>query len=223
MNFLCISNYNNDLSWTKNYSNEYIVYDRSDIDFYSKGYTCKKSPNIGYNIYDYLRFIIENYEWMPDYTTFCKGNVFPRHVSREKFESLMNKKCFTCIFDYKLHQEGNWNIFTSDGNYAELNNDWYMHDGKPYKYFSSYNDFIKFCFKDPVIPKYITFCPGANYVVPEHHIIKYPLKFYKFLFKIVSHAPQAAESHLVERALYTIWNCNFELAENYNIICDEKI
>lgn len=222
MNFICISNHNHDASWIKNYSNDYIIYDRSDDDSYlfpsdDQEYDrlkYKKSPNIGYNIYDILQFIIENYNNLPDVTTFCKGNVFPRHISRKTFEKLMNNNYFTCLFDHRLHTEGNWNLLTSDGNYCELNNNWYMHDGKPFKYFSNYNDFITYFFKTPVIPKYITFCPGANYVVPKQHILKYPVGFYEILKKMISHDQFAAESHLLERALYTIWNCNYELNDD---------
>jgi hypothetical protein len=213
MNFLCISNHNNDVSWVKNYPNNYIIYDRSDDDSYVSGLNYKKTPNIGYNIYDMLRFIVENYQILPEFTTFCKGNIFPRHVSKEVFEKLMNNKFFTCLFDYRTCNQSDWNCFTSDGNYSEINNNWYMYDGKPYKYFSTYNDFIKSFFKDPVLPKYITFCPGANYVVPKHNILKYPIKFYEILMKMLSHNKFAAESHLLERSLYTIWNCNYELVD----------
>ena len=160
-----------------------------------------------------LRFIVENYQILPEFTTFCKGNIFPRHVSKEVFEKLMNNKFFTCLFDYRTCNQNDWNCFTSDGNYSEINNNWYMYDGKPYKYFSTYNDFIKSFFKDPVLPKYITFCPGANYVVPKHNILKYPIKFYEILMKMLSHNKFAAESHLLERSLYTIWNCNYELVD----------
>jgi len=223
MNFLCISNHNNDVSWVKKYQNEYIIYDRSDNDSFVNGLNYKKSPNIGYNIYDMLRFIIENYEWLPDCTVFCKGNIFPRHISKEKFDFLIDKNYFTCLFDYKLHSLNDWNMFTSEGNYAEINNSWYMNDRKPFKYFSNYNDFINLIFKDPVIPKYITFCPGANYIVPEQNILKYPVQFYKMLQKIISHHPFAAESHLLERALYTIWNCNYELSDKCIKYYNEKI
>jgi hypothetical protein len=214
MNFICISNYNNDVSWIKNYPNDYIIYDRSDDDSYVTGLKYKKTPNIGYNIYDMFRFIIENYNNLPEFTTFCKGNIFPRHISKEYFEKMMNNKYFNCLFDHTLHKEGNFNIFSSEGNYCELNNNWYMFDGKPYRYFSSYNDFIKYFFKNPVLPIYITFCPGANYVVPKQNILKYPVKFYELLIELLSHSKLAAESHLLERALYTIWNCNYDLNDN---------
>lgn len=216
MNFLCISNYNNDISWLKDYNNSYVIYDRSDNISHTNAFHFFKSPNIGYNIYDNLRFIIENYDSLPFFTTFCKGNVFPRHISKEKFEKLKDKRYFTCLFDYTLHKEGNWNFFTSDGNYCEINNSWYMQDGKPYKFFSNYNDLIKFCFINPVIPQFITFCPGGNYVVPKTRILKYTKEFYVNLKTFISHSSHAAESHLIERFLYTMWNCEFDVNPNMN-------
>jgi hypothetical protein len=152
---------------------------------------------------------------LPDFTTFCKGNIFPRHISRETFERLKDVKYFTPLFDYKLHIHNPVHKFTSDGTYSEINNNWYMHDGKPYKYFSSYNDFIQAFFKDPHLPEYITFCPGANYVVPKGNILKYPVDFYFYLRKMLLHNSHAAESHLLERALQTIWTCNFELSDTF--------
>ena len=35
------------------------------------------------------------------------------------------------------------------------------------KYFKNYNDFLRFCFKDPILPKYVRFPPGGNFVVPN--------------------------------------------------------
>jgi len=215
MNFLCISNHNNDLSWVKNYPNPYIVYDRSDNDSYVEGLNYIKSPNVGYNIYDICTFIIDNYDKLPEYTTFCKGNVFPRHVGIETFEKFMNNKYFTPIFDYKLHNPHMpICMFSSDGSYSEINNSWYMNEGKPFKYFTNYNEFLNFIFVNPLIPIYNTFAPGANYVVPKNMILKYNIEFYENLRIFVSHSSFSSESHIIERALYTIWLCNFEVNNN---------
>ncbi len=215
MNFLCISNHNNDLSWVKNYPNPYIIYDRSDNDSFVEGLNYIKSPNVGYNIYDICSFIIDNYYELPEYTTFCKGNVFPRHVTIETFEKLMDNKYFTPIIDYKLHKPYMpICMFSSDGNFSEINNSWYMNEGKPSKYFRNYNDFLKFIFVNPFIPNYNTFAPGANYIVPKNMILKYGIEFYKNLRTFVSHNSFSSESHIIERALYTIWLCNFEVNDN---------
>lgn len=215
MNFLCISNHNNDLTWVKEYKNPYIIYDRSDNDSFVNGLNFIKSPNVGYNIYDICSFIIDNYDNLPEHTTFCKGNIFPRHITKEKFEELMNNKFFTPLFDYKLHSPSMpVCMFSSDGNWSEINNSWYMNEGKPKKYFNNYNEFLNYIFVNPVIPNYVTFAPGGNYVVPKKQILKYGIEFYKNLRTFVSHSTFSVESHIIERALYTIWLCNFEINDN---------
>ena len=75
---------------------------------------------------------------------------------------------------------------------------------------------MRFCFIDPVIPKYIRFAPGANYIVPRENILKIPKIFYENLKVFVSHCATAipGESHIIERAFHTIWNSNFEINPN---------
>jgi hypothetical protein len=214
MNFICISNYNNDISWVKNYPNDYIVYDRSDIDINLTGLKFKKSPNVGYNLYDYFSYIIDNYDNLPEFITFIKGNVFPRHVTKKTFEKFMNKKYFLPIFDYNLHNPVMpVCMFSSDGNYSEINNSWYLNH-HPTSYFNNFNDFWNFIFENPFIPQYLTFAPGANYVVPKNIILKYDIVFYKNLKKIISNNNLSGESHIVERALYSIWLGEFKVSEN---------
>lgn len=45
----------------------------------------------GHNLSDYLQYIIENYDRLPCRIGFVKGNLFPRHISKEIF--LERKKC----------------------------------------------------------------------------------------------------------------------------------
>ena len=118
LNFFCISNYNNNLDWVKDYPN-HIIYDKTwdasllenasypfeVVDLYKKypNYNIVKSSINGYNIYDYLTYIIDHYDDLPNIIVFCKGNTFPRHVSEEKFRQLVKLKCFTPIEDWKAH------------------------------------------------------------------------------------------------------------------------
>jgi hypothetical protein len=215
-NFLCISNHNNDVNWVKEYDNDYLIYDRSDNDSFIDGLKYVKSPNVGYNIYDIMTFIIDNYNNLPDVTTFCKGNIFPRHVSKELFENVMNSQCFTPIFDFTLHNpQMPISMFSSDGYYSEINNSWYMGTWHPRKYVTTnYNDFLDYIFENPLHPNYITFVPGANYVVPKNYILKYPVEFYMNLRKFVSYEHLPIEAHIIERSLYTIWLGNFKVNKN---------
>jgi hypothetical protein len=236
LNFFCISNYNNNLDWVKDYPN-HIIYDKTwdasllenasypfeVVDLYKKypNYNIVKSSINGYNIYDYLTYIIDHYDDLPNIIVFCKGNTFPRHVSEEKFRQLVKLKCFAPIEDWKAHDPNQPSLqagiamFSSDGGWLEINNSWYLNNPiHPIKYFQTYNDFMLYCFTDPVLPKYVRFPPGGNFIVPKEHIYKYDKVFYKNLRLFVEHTQLSGESHLIERALYTIWMCNYEVTEN---------
>ena len=79
MNFFCISSYNNNLNWLKDYKNPHIIYDKTwnggykdnDNKIKIKSYNLnKKYPKFniikgnyfGYNISDYLTYIIDHYD-----------------------------------------------------------------------------------------------------------------------------------------------------------------
>ncbi|MCX6755652.1 MAG: DUF3431 domain-containing protein [Candidatus Nomurabacteria bacterium] len=224
-NFLVVSNYNNDIRWVPEYTDKYIIYDRSDqIEIPNTISKDKiiKSPNLGYNLYDYFTFIIDNYDNLPECTIFVKGNMFPRHITREYFDKIANNSYFTPIEDWKMHKTY-WPIcfISADGGFCEINNSWYMKH-HPNKYFKNYNSFMSFLFKDSSIPKYTRFAPGGNYIVPKANILKYPKVFYENLRMIISYCPLPGEAHILERALHTLWTCSFELSNEIQKKLDEN-
>ncbi|MES2224754.1 MAG: DUF3431 domain-containing protein [Patescibacteria group bacterium] len=213
-NFLVVSNYNNDLRWVPEYTDNYLIYDRSEhailpdtID-QSK---VRRSPNVGYNSYDYFTFIIDHYDNLPDCTIFAKGWSFPRHVRKEYFDRVMNNECFTPMEDRKMHNPRfPISFFSPDGGYCEINNSWYLKHWKT-KYFTNYNDFLRYMYKDPVIPLFTRFAPGGDYIVPKANILKLPKVVYENMRLFMSHCQEPGETHLIERAMYTLWMSNFEL------------
>jgi len=214
---LVVSNYYNDLSWITRYTHNYIVYDQGDTAVYSPYMNrakVLKSEHLGHNIRDYMTYIVENYDNLPDRVLFATGNIFPRHISQQRFDRLATNTCFTPFEDPEKHSP-RWPIafFASDGGYCELNNSWYL-AYHPTRYFHDYNDFLRYCFTDPIIPRYIRFAPGANYIVPREHILKLPKTFYQNLRVFVSHCSDAipGESHIIERALHTLWTANFTVS-----------
>lgn len=214
-NFFVISNYNNDLGWLSSYPNDYVIYDRSDSAEISEKITRSKiikSPNVGFNLYDYLTFIINHYDNLPDCMIFIKGNVMPRHVSQEYFNKIINNTSFTPIIDRKMHGKTFWPIsfFDKDGLFNEINNSWYTKYFSK-KYFSTYNDFLRLFYKNPGVHFYTRFAPGANYIVPKETILRLPKIVYENLRLFVSHATLPSEAHILERALYTIWTSKKQL------------
>ena len=175
------------------------------------------SPN-GYNISDYMTFIVDNYDNLPDVTAFIKGNIVGRHVSQKVFDKVINNKTFTPIEDWEMHDQtqlslqNGYAMMSCDGGWMETNDSWYLnHPKHPTKFFRNYNDFLQFCFKNPVIPKYVRFPTGGNFVVPKEYILKYDKIFYENLKIFADHARVSGEGQMIERALFTIWMCNFEV------------
>ncbi len=203
-NFLMVSNYNADISWILDYTDNYIIYDRSDTDEWIKPFDPKKVikvPNIGWDIYDKFTYIIDNYENLPEAMILTKGNIF-KYITKEEFDEVCNNSYLTPL-STKHHKTYMPTCFYGkDGMFNEINNSWYL-NALPTKYFKSYNQFI-----EPLgleIPKYIKFAPGSNYIVTRDNILKHPKSFYEKLRCCIDYGPTPGEAQIIERFLYTLW------------------
>lgn len=213
-----ISNWKSDLEWIKisNFSKQNItIYDRSDNprdwSHLGKFYL---SPNVGENIYDIFRFIIENYNNLPDITIFMKGNMIISETCGEYYYATLEqiKKAFKVNTFYTIERyHGQCNYpRVNDGMYMEPNDNAFTHTGMERKYYNTYNEFLEDNFIDPFFPDYIRFAPGGNYVVPKQNILSYSKQFYQKLQSYVSYTIVPLEAHILERALYTLWTCNYQ-------------
>ena len=72
---------------------------------------------------------------------------------------------------------------------------------------------MNFIFKSYINPEFIRFCPGANYIIPRNIIQKYDLVFYKNLKYIINYSQLSGESHILERALFSIWNSEYNVTD----------
>lgn len=197
--FLVINNYNNDLSWLKDYSDNYVIYNKGEPIDDPKAI---QTPNVGYNIYDYLTFIIDNYDNLPEVTQFTKGNILERHITKEEFDKVCNNKTFTPLLT-QHHKVEDPISYYENGLYHEKNTSWYLYSYQS-KYFFSYQDFAeKFNLPNP---KYLPFAPGACYIVPRENILKHSKEYYEKLRELVSWTQLPGEAHLLERSLYNIWS-----------------
>lgn len=199
------------------YTDNYIIYDQSETDIYPKTIDLKKvikNKHTGHNLSDYLTFIIDNYENLPDCTIFAKGNIFPRHITQKSFNKIVNNNTFTPIEDSETNKVYMPACFFGNGGFNEINNNWFVStitNRIPEKYVKSYNEFLLFIYENPILPSYIRFAPGGNYIVPKAHITKLPKIFYENLKTIVSYDILPVEAYFTERALYTIWTSDFRI------------
>lgn len=184
-----INSYNGNTDWIKEYTDSVTFYDKKDL-------------NVGYNIYDYMDYIVSNYDKLPDVILFGKDNMLERHITKEEFDKVVNNKTFTPLLTQN-HKTYLPVCYYENGMYYEKNDSWYMRE-YPSKYFTNYGTFA-FTFDLPNTP-YLPFAPGACYIVPKENILKYPKVFYERLRDLVSWNKTPAEAHLIERSLYNIWN-----------------
>jgi len=197
--FLVVSNYNCNLDWLREYSDNYIIYNRGEKIDDTKAIQVE---NIGYNIHDYLSFIIENYEKLPDVVQFTKGNILERHITKEEFDEVCNNKTFTPLLTKNHETQSGISFYNENGIYEEKNTSWYLYSYDA-KYYFSYAEFAKdfdIKYKD-----YLPFAPGACYIVPKDNILKHSKDYYSRLRDLVSWTQLPAEAHLIERTLYTLW------------------
>lgn len=217
-NFLVVSNYYNDICWVPQYTDDYLIYDQSATPILSPFIDRSKvvpSYHAGHNIRDYCTFIIEHYESLPDVTIFVTGNIFPRHVTQPWFNTIVNNDYFTPIEEPGRHKHRPpAEILSEDGGYHQINNSWYLRHRKN-KYFYNYNDFLRFSFVDPVIPKYNRFAPGSNYILTRENILKLPKVFYENVRFLVSHTPDyvPGEAYIMEQLFYRMWHDDMTVSE----------
>ena len=83
-----INAYNGNIDWIKEYTDDVVLYD-------------KKELNVGYNIYDYMDYIVSNYDNLPDVVLFGKDNMLQRHITKQEFDKLVNNRTFTPLLTQK--------------------------------------------------------------------------------------------------------------------------
>jgi hypothetical protein len=239
---LVVSNHSNhDLEWLKmtydyGFSPENtLIYDRTPDDFLEKSKidhlgTIVKSPNIGSNPYDIGRFVVDHYDNLPDVMVHIKGNLLAKpYTTKERFIYGLKANWFVPLDQHPNH----WHHFRyiSNNHYFSSPTSWEnnnvtmsylfppekMTKIKVYPRIKTFIDFLKdvFIIEDYEIPKFISFAPGANYVVPKNCILKYSKEFYKKIMHYTDYSNNPAEAHWYERIFQLAWQGCLEENTSY--------
>ncbi len=121
-----LSRFNHDLDWLSRYTDDAVLYDRSDngTGYSLEGVKSISVPNLGSDISDKFKFIIDNYDNLPDVAVYAKANLF-QYISREEFELIKDNKVFTPILTQN-HKTREGVCYYKDKMYYEINNYWYL-------------------------------------------------------------------------------------------------
>lgn len=235
-NFFVIHNYNTVPEKLVEYCQDYIIYDASDKqeireELDRKGLKYLAVKNTGHNITSYFDYFEKQYENLPEVMCICKGNMIGRHCSKEYFDKVFDNKYFTYLYEDKSQWsklaktenggEGSEIAFLlSESQYVEKNTSWYVESpNHPHWYFDNFDDLLTFIYKEPVVPKWCVFSPGACYILRKEQILKHSPIFYKNLCKIMNYdlAPNfPSEAHQIERMLPLIFEATYEENEWMN-------
>ena len=227
--FLVIHCYNEPVSeYLKSIAEDYVIYHAKDS--YSQDVNLRinekefVTKNYGHSLINFLTFIIDNYDLLPEKTIFVKNNILSRHTTKEFLLKAVDNDFYTPIYDDptfpKLSKNGH---YLSPGYFMERNTSWYVWEST-HKYFTSFNSMLDFIFVNPRHPQYCIFAPGGCYVVTRNQILNYPKSFYQALVKIINYGFFPSEAWILERMLHTIFSCVYEIKDymsDYNLVEQE--
>lgn len=165
----------------------------------------RDAPHVGHDLKNNLDWVYENYENLPPVVAFLKGNTVPRHVSSvTALKNLLDRRILTPL--WQESEKTSHNSFRASqlgpNLLLEENSSWYLQGPRV---FARYEDLLRFVFDDPVIPRFVPFAPGGNYLVPAENLKNAPKEVYAFLSHISSYKFFPPEAWAVERLLWTLW------------------
>jgi hypothetical protein len=189
-----ISRFNHDLSWLKEYTDDYVLYDRSPSPLPGSIIV----PNIGSDLYDKLTYIIDHYDDLPEVAVYAKANLF-KYITKEEFDKVKNNTTFTPLLTANHHTYLPVCFYSEDGMYNEINDSWYLlihaaPRAQQLRTLLGLND-----------KQYLKFAPGSNYILPKENILQHPKAFYETLREFLAYDVYPGEAQICERALYYLW------------------
>ena len=203
---IIISCFNEDFSWVKEYTDNYLVYNKGEpVD----DPHVINTKNIGNNQRDIFKFIYDFYDNLPELMAFIQADPFD-HCKKETFDKLIYNECFTPLEDYGLVPANSLEGRDENGGFLEKNNSWYIQannitHGVSCKY-SSFDQFMEKYFSNYKTGSHIRFSPGSQYIIEKKQALHYPKTFWKSLMDELLENFMS-EGHIIERSLWLILQC----------------
>jgi hypothetical protein len=216
-NFFVISNYNVDPYSLAKYAKNYVIYDQSDDTRIIKLNKRRKDPriipypNTGHNHIVFFKYIIDNYDNLPEMVAFLKGNIIGRHVTQTFWDKNYNNNHYTFLWDdpnFIDKEKIAYSLYS--GHFIERNNSWYVTHSK-HRYFTNFNQLISFFYDIDKFPEFNLFAPGGCYIVEKRRILRNPISFYEGLVRIMEYEFFPSEVWMVERMMNIVFDSDWPL------------
>lgn len=196
-----LTHYSGDWRWVQKYSDEVMIYNRSDEDIPNS----IKAENIGDADYDKLSFIVDFYHDLPDVFVWTKSNLF-KFITPEEFEKVKDNTDFTPLLtqNHKTYSDERGPVcYYQGGMYYERNDGWYL-NSVPALYVNSWQEWARI--HNLPSPQYIPFAPGGSYILTRERIHRYGRDYYENMMQMLPYCQRPGEAMLAERSYYLLWS-----------------
>jgi hypothetical protein len=225
-NFFVISNFNVDPENLTKYARSYLVYDQSDDPKVIERNHAKKDPriishpNTGHNHIVFFKYILDNYDNLPERVAFLKGNIIGRHLTQEFWDDNYDNSFYTFLWhDPEFRDKPGIAYSLGSGQLIERNNNWFV-TKSTHRYFTEVNQLISFFYESSFFPEYNLFAPGGCYIIERERIHRNPKSFYFGLIKVMDYAFFPSEVWMVERLMHYFFTTDTPLR---SYVYDETI
>ncbi len=214
-----IARYNENIKWTNFARDKCIIYNKG----YELGLANEKLvPNVGRESETYLRFIIENYDNLPDICVFLQGKISdhiryirgmkpdPRLNHSLNYVSFLEKEAMSRGSSYPritVNADTRNNIWSKEWNKKKWKGyDWYLYNNyKNNKHIIFHDWFVNNIRKDYPKKRFKIY-RNAIFSVTKEKILRHPKEYYENLIKEVNWHVEPIEGHFFERSWYYIFN-----------------
>jgi hypothetical protein len=173
---IVVARYNEDVEWTKAFSNVFL---------YNKGEPLPDSiplPNVGKEGHTYYTHICENYDSLADHTIFLQGNPFDHFPNVVPHIQRWMESPPTTHFEYMCN--GLYCCNLSGCNF---------HQNLPLI------DVYEHLFEERKEEMAFTFYRGAQFIVSRERILQRPKSFYQKIVNLLKHDVNPIEGYVIER------------------------
>jgi hypothetical protein len=196
---IVVARYNEDINWITDTNT--LIYNKGDI--LKKVPSQIIVPNVGREAETYLRYIIQNYNRLPDVIIFTQANIADhkgtndmQHLMKIKDEALQYGKSTPTTQDESSSWKPDWNY--EDGKWFL---DGHYKDGKHVLFEDWFKTHVSSRY-----PEKIQVYPNAIFAVKKEYILKNSIEFYKNLISLVNWENNPIEAHFLERSWYYIFS-----------------
>jgi len=180
-----VNHYQHDTSWINRLHHPAVVYNKNphDVDKYDLNL-----PNVGFDTIVYFRYIIDNYDRLPDYMCFLQDDPF-----------------FHCMDVIQIV-----NNFGFDRDFVPMSTSYYL-GGHDWKMSEDYAERVGLQYQRPL--KMITSC---QVIISKEKVLQRPKSFYELLVSTIDQHVKSSENYAIENLWPTILGFNEELVPCMN-------